>query len=172
MYNSPFNIYSPQASLDRINAQINELEKAKAQYQQQPVQQPITQNFQLAPTNHDAIRYANSLEEVQRNVVIGDTPYFSKDMSVVWVKDTRGNIRTYELTEIVPKDAKDMQIEMLKAEIDELKKGMITNEQPNTNVIQPENAINTTRNDETDGTTVENEKSSSIQKISTSKKGK
>ena len=82
MYNNPFNIYGPQANLDRINAQINELERAKAQFQQ-PMQQPITQNFQLAPTTHDAIRYANSMEEVERNIVIGDTPYFSKDMSEI-----------------------------------------------------------------------------------------
>lgn len=169
MYNNPFNIYAPQDRIDRINAQINELEKAKTQYQQQPT--PITQNFQLAPTNHDAIRYANSLEEVQRNVVIGDTPYFSKDMSVVWIKDTRGNIKTYELTEIIPKDAKDMQIEMLQEKISELER-KIENEQSNTNVIQSKNAINTTRNDETDGTTIESTKSTSFSKISTSKKGK
>ena len=168
MYNNSFGMYSPQANLDRINAQINELEKAKAQYQQPA---PIMQNFQLTTPTHDAIRYANSLEEVQRNIVIGDTPYFSKDMSVVWVKDTRGNIKTYELTEIIPKDAKDMQIEMLQEKINELER-KIEDEQPNANVIQPENAINTTKYDETNGTTIKNEKSSSISKISTSKKGK
>lgn len=168
MYNNPF--YTPQDRLDRINAQINELEKAKAQYQQ-PMQQPITQNFQLAPTNHDAIRYADSLEDVQRNVVIGETPYFSRDMSVVWLKNMKGEIKTYELTEIVPKDAKDIQIEMLQEKINQLER-KIEDEQPNTNVIQSKNAINTTRNDETNGTTIENEKSTSIQKVSTSKKRK
>ena len=35
MYNNPyFNQYNSQPSLDRINAQINELEKMKAQIQQ------------------------------------------------------------------------------------------------------------------------------------------
>lgn len=133
MYNNPYiqNGYNTQANLDRINAQINELEKMRTQMQQ-PIQQPtnLTQNFQLAPTNRDVIRYASSMEEVQRDMVIGDTPYFSKDMSVVWIKNTKGEIKTYELTEIIPKDDKDIQIEMLKAQINEMK-GMIENARSN-----------------------------------------
>lgn len=126
MYNNPY-IYNAQPSVDRINAQINELEKMKSQMQQ-PVQAPtsLTQNFQLAPTNRDVIKYASSIEEVNKDIVIGDTPYFSKDMSVVWIKNTKGEIRTYELNEIVQKDDKDIEIDMLKAQINELK-GMITN---------------------------------------------
>ena len=79
-----YNTYTPQVSLDRINTQIAELEKMRNQMQQ-PIQTPtnLTQNFQLAPTNRDVIKYANSIDEVQRDMVIGDTPYFSKDMSVV-----------------------------------------------------------------------------------------
>ena len=133
MYNNPYmqNGYNTQANLDRINAQINELEKMRTQMQQ-PIQQPtnLTQNFQLAPTNRDVIRYANSMEEVQRDMVIGDTPYFSKDMSVVWIKNTKGEIKTYELKEIIPKDSKDIQIEMLQAQINEMK-GMIENARSN-----------------------------------------
>lgn len=131
MYNNPYmpTTYNQQASLDRINAQINELEKLKQQVQQ-PLQQPtnLTQNFQIAPTNREVIKYANSMEEVQRDLVVGDTPYFSKDMSVVWIKNTKGDIKTYELNEIVPKDKKDIQIEYLQAQIEELKKGMTKNE--------------------------------------------
>jgi len=122
MYNY-MNSYNRQADLDRINAQMNELEKIKAQMQQQPIQPNINQTFQLAPTNREVIRYASNIEEVQRDLVIGDTPYFSKDMSVVWIKNTKGEIKTYELTEIIPKDSKDVEIEYLKAQIEELKKG-------------------------------------------------
>lgn len=127
MYNSYLG--NPQVSLDRINAQINELEKMRNQMQQ-PIQAPtnLTQNFQIAPTNRDVIRYANSIEEVNKDLVMGDTPYFSKDMSVVWIKNTKGEIRTYELSEIIPKDDKDIKIEMLKAEIEQLKKEMGRNE--------------------------------------------
>lgn len=96
------------------------------QQMQQPPAQPtnLTQNFQLAPTSRDVIRYAGSMEEVQRYMVIGETPYFSKDMSVVWIKNPRGEIKTYELNEIVEKDEKDMKIDFLIAQIEELKRGM------------------------------------------------
>lgn len=123
--------YNAQANIDRINAQMAELEEMKKRLQQPPQQQmptSLTQNFQLAPTNREIIRYAGSLEEVQRDMVIGDTPYFSKDMSVVWIKNTKGDIKTYELTEIVPKDEKDIKIDFLMAQIEELKKGMSKNE--------------------------------------------
>ena len=125
MYNNSYLPYNQQPTIDRINAQMAELEKLKQQMQQ-TVQQPtnLTQNFQIAPTNREVIRYASSMEEVQRDMVIGDTPYFSKDMSVVWIKNAKGDIKTYELTEIVPKDNKDLQIEYLQAQIKELRKEM------------------------------------------------
>lgn len=132
MYNNPYAaVYNPQMNIDRLNEQINNLEKMKAQLQQ-PVQPTnLTQNFQIAPTNREVIRYANSLEEVQRDLVIGDTPYFSKDMSVVWIKNTKGEIKTYELSEIEPKDEKDIRIEFLEAQIKELKEGMKVNAKSN-----------------------------------------
>ena len=130
MYNSPYmNPYNTQANIDRLNEQINNLERMKAQMQQ-PQPTNLTQNFQLAPSNRDVIRYANSIDEVQRDMVIGETPYFSKDMSIVWIKNIKGEIKTYELTEIVAKDEKDIQIEMLKAQINEMK-GMIQNARSN-----------------------------------------
>ena len=134
MYNNPYN---QQFNLDRINTQINELERMKSQLQQ-PIQQPtnLTQNFQLAPSNRDVIKYANSMDEVQKDMVVGDTPYFSKDMSVVWIKNTKGEIKTYELTEIIEKDEKDIKIEILQAKIDELERKII-NEPSNEYVNEP-----------------------------------
>ena len=35
-----------------------------------------------------------------------------------------GDIKTYELTEIIPKDDKDIQIELLQTQIEELRKEM------------------------------------------------
>lgn len=170
MYNNPYmNAYNPQATVDRINAQMNELEKMKQQLQQ-PVQQPtnLTQNFQLAPTNRDVIKYASSIEEVRRDMVIGDTPYFSKDMSVVWIKNTKGDIKTYELNEIIPKDEKDLQIDLLMSQIEELK-GMIKHEQSNTNVDEPKIAKDTATIDESVGEPVKKSKPTSFQKIPRSK---
>lgn len=129
MYNSPyFNTYNPQASIDRINAQIAELEKMKQQLPQpNGASTNLTQNFQIAP-NSTTMKYADSIEEVQRDIVVGDTPYFSKDMSVLWVKNTRGDVKSYELNEIIQKDEKDLQIEFLQAQIESMKKEMNKNE--------------------------------------------
>ena len=109
--------YNPQVSVDRINSQIAELEKLKNQI---PQLQPITQNFQLATNN--GIKFANSIDEVKNEYVSIDTPYFSKDMAVLWLKKASGDVKTYELNEIVEKDEKDLKIEFLMAEIEELKK--------------------------------------------------
>ncbi len=152
MYNNP---YFNQPNVDRINNQIAELERLKNQMQQ-PVQ-PITQNFQLAPGTRDSIRYANNIEEVEKDLVIGDTPFFSKDMSVVWIKNIKGEIKSYELIEIINKDDKDIQIEYLKAQIDELKKEVRNNE-GNTNI------------DDATSKSIKDEKSSSISTVRTTKK--
>lgn len=157
MYNNSYlpNYYNQQASLERINEQISQLENLKKQMQQPQPQQPtnLTQNFQLAPTTRDVIRYASSMEEVQRDMVIGDTPYFSKDMSVVWIKNIKGEIKTYELNEILPKDDKDIKIEYLQAQIEELKKGMNKHES-NANVNESINE------------SIESEKSSNVSSVS------
>lgn len=170
MYNNMYG-FNSVPSVDRIDAQINELKKIKEQMQK-PVQPPtsLTQNFQLAPTTRETLKYAESIDEVQNDVAVGDVPYFSKDMSVLWLKNSKGVIKTYELNEIIPKDEKDLQIEFLQAQIDELKKGINNNEQCDSNVISEEDSTNTSRNDESTGTTTEKSKSTSIQRVSTSKK--
>ena len=156
------NPYNPQISVDRINNQIAELEKMKTQIQQ-PIQPPtsLTQNFQIAPTNRETIRYANNIEEVQKELVIGDTPYFSKDMTVLWVKNNKGDIKSYELSEIIPKDAKDMQIELLQAQINELK-GKIENDANVTNANAKQDETDTSTNDGATRTATKKNKSTSV----------
>jgi len=126
MYN---NYLSPQ---ERIDMQIKELEKMRQNIPQAP--QPITQNFSMMP--QAPMRFANSIDDVKREMVIGDTPYFSKDMSIVWVKGVKGDVKTYELNEIVPKDNKDLQIEYLQAQIEELRNEMKKNERTN-DIVEP-----------------------------------
>ena len=168
MFNS-YPMYNPQASIDRINTQIAELEKMKAQLPQAPMMpSSLTQNFQISPPNHDVIKYANSIDEVQRDMVIGDTPYFSRDMSIVWIKSTKGDIKSYELTEIIPKDEKDIQIEMLKAKIIEYER--MKDEQFNTNDDTKQISTNAEDDDEPTGTATKENKSSGISRASTSKR--
>lgn len=121
-----FNYYNPQLSIDKIDKQIADLERLKGQIQQ-PIQ-PITQNFQLSP--RESMKFVNSIDEVQKETVYITTPYFSKDMAVLWVKNPSGDIKSYELKEIIEKDEKDLRIDFLMAQIDELKKE-VKNAKPN-----------------------------------------
>lgn len=119
MFNNP---YMQQQNLDRINDQIRQLENIRNQMQQPA---PITQNFQLAPSS--SIRYAKSIEEVDKSPVIGDTPFFSQDMAILWLKSASGEVKTYELKEIIKKDEKDLKIELLMAQIEEMKNNAKSN---------------------------------------------
>lgn len=130
MYNNPYiPTYNSQNVRERIDNQIAQLQQMKDQINNTPVAQPtnLTQNFQIA-SNNNSIRYANSVDEVQKEYISADTPFFSKDLSVLWIKSVNNEIRTFELNEIIPKDSKDLQIEYLQAQIEELKKGMIKDE--------------------------------------------
>ena len=163
MYNNP---YMTNISLnERIDNEIERLKQMKSQVQQPT---PITQNFQLAPT-HNGIKYANTIDDVKKEIVYFDTPFFSKDLSVLWVKNNKGDIKAYELKEIVQKDDKDIQIEYLMEEIDKLK-GMIKNEQYTTNDNGKDVSTSTEYDNETIGEQVKNDKSTSVQRISRSKK--
>ena len=124
MYNSPY--FNQLASVDRIDAQIQELQRQRAQVQQMNTQPSINQTFQLAP-NNNLLKVVDTIEDVKKDLVFGDTPYFSKDMKIVWIKNTKGEIKSYELNEIVQKDEKDLIIDNLKIEIERLK----ANEQSN-----------------------------------------
>ena len=136
MYNNPYySNFNMQQNLDSINNNIAELEKLKAQIQNRQNQPQINQTFQLAPNNQTSMRYANTIEDVNKEMVTGDTPFFSKDLSIVWIKNAKGEVKSYELTEIIIKDDKDIMIESLQSQINELK-GMIKNEH-NANTNEP-----------------------------------
>lgn len=132
MYNNPYIQYNPQTEIDVLNARIGEMEKAKAKLQQQQATLPaINQTFQLSPTGSSSIKYVNSIEDVKKEIIFGDTPFFSKDMSIMWIKNMKGDIKSFELKEIVEKDEKDMLIDALMLQIEDLKKEKNNNEQPN-----------------------------------------
>ena len=122
MYNNPYT-YNTQLERDRIDSQIARLQDMKNQLTQPMAnQQPsINQTFQLAPNGGNSIRYVNSLDEVKKEIVYNDTPFFSNDLSVLWIKNNKGDVRAFELKEIVKKDEKDIIIDSLQLQINELK---------------------------------------------------
>lgn len=108
--------------INQANGQLQQLQNQP----QMPMQQPqIHQNFQLAPnlnTSELESKYANSIEEVKNTFVIKTGIFVNKDFSVLWLKNINGEIRTFSLNEIVEKDVKDIEIEKLKYELDNMKK--------------------------------------------------
>lgn len=124
--------YNPQPNIDRINSQIGELEKLKAQMTQ-PHPTNLTQNFQITPNgSQGGFRLVNNVDDVKREIVIMNTIFLSNDYKNMWIKDVNGNIRPFNIKEIVPKDEKDLIIEDLQRQINELK-GSVRNEQPDEN---------------------------------------
>lgn len=112
--NNQYYIQDLEQMRNKIDSQINQLR----QQNMQPT--PITQNFQLAPNNSN-LKFVNSIEDVQRDIVIADTYFITNDLSSMWLKSTNGNIRSFAIQEIKPKDEKDLMIENLQNQINELK---------------------------------------------------
>lgn len=118
MYNTPFiNPYNSnvgQQNLnDRIDNEIAKLQQMKTHNTNQPA---INQTFQLAP-NSNGIKFVNSIEDIQKEFVICETPFINKDYSNLWIKNAKGEIRIFKLEEIIPKDEKDTIIEDLQKQI-------------------------------------------------------
>ena len=172
MYNNPymnsFNNYNQQSLNERIDTQIAQLNQMKEQIKnnQQPA---INQTFQLAPTNNHSMKFANSINDVNKEIVYNDTPFFSKDLSILWIKNAKGDVKSYELKEIVEKNEKDLLIDALMLQIEDLK-GRLNNETYTRDDYAKQIATNTATNDEPIGTTTKKSKSSSVSKISGSKK--
>lgn len=93
-------------------------------YQQQPA---INQTIQLAPNGNNGIKYVNSIEDVKREFTIVDTAFITNDYKQMYIKNAKGEIRPFEIKEIIPKDEKDILIEKLMSENEKLK-GMINDE--------------------------------------------
>ena len=111
---------------DRIDSQIQQVQQQQQNMNQIPMQQPtnLTQNFQLAPTTqNNNFKIVNNIDEVQKEIVLVDTYFISKDTTQMWIKNSKGDIRVFTIEEIIPKDEKDILIENLQKQIAELKGG-------------------------------------------------
>lgn len=118
MYNNPY-YGSAQVSMDRIDNQIKELENMRTQLQRN-LQPSINQTFQLAP-NNGGIKFVTGVDDVSKELVLTDSLFVDKDFTTMWLKTVKGEIRTYKLEELVQKDEKDLLIEKLQKQIEEMK---------------------------------------------------
>ena len=135
--NNQFYIQDLQNMKDKIDRQMQQIQQFN-QNQMQPQQAPtnLTQNFQLAPnpTNNELeSKYANNIDEVKNTFVMKTGVFINKDFNTLWIKTTNGNIRTFQLNEIIEQDPKDLEIQNLRNEIERMK-GMINYESDNSDV--------------------------------------
>ena len=122
--NNNFYMQDLQSMRDRIDSQLRQLQQQN-QNQQPLAQQPITQNFQIAPqqqiTSDLEGSYAENVDEVKNKFVSKTGIFATNDFSTIWVKDTTGKIRTFRTDEIIELDEKDKEILMLRKQVGDLK---------------------------------------------------
>ena len=131
--NGQYYMQNLQDMRDRID---NQMKQYQQQQMQQPVAQPITQNFQLAPqpTNNEIqAKYVNNIDDVKNTFVMTTGLFVNKEINTLWFKNVNGDIRTFNLQEIIEQDERDLEIQRLRNEIENMK-GMIANESNNSNV--------------------------------------
>lgn len=124
------NGYNPQ--IMNFDKQILEERNKIAELERQKMQALYTpptilnQTIQAGPQSN-GIKYAESIDEVNREMVFVDTLFINKGFTNLWFKNLRGEVKTYLLEEFIPKDEKDIKIENLEKQLNDLKKEITNN---------------------------------------------
>lgn len=110
---------------DRIDRTMQQYQQQQNQFQNQMVpQQPITQNFQLAPMQNASDLIAKvvvGIDDVKNTFVAQNGLFVNKEMNTLWTKNVSGDIKTYTLQEIIEVDPKDVEISNLKQELQNMR---------------------------------------------------
>ena len=118
------NMQDLQNMREKIDRQMQQMQQLNQnQMQQQPVPN-VTQNFQLAPnpnSNELESKYVNNIDEVKGIFVMKTGVFLNKELNTLWIKNINGDIRTFELNEIIPQDPKDIEINNLKKELQRMR---------------------------------------------------
>ena len=142
------NMQDLQNMKERIDKQMQQMQQfnQNQMQNQQPIPQ-INQSFQLAPNpsnNELESKYVNNIDEVKGIFVMKTGVFLNKELNTLWIKNTNGDIRTFELSEIIDIDPKDKEIAMLRQELEKMKE-MISNESNgNSTIIDESNESKTT----------------------------
>lgn len=130
------NMQDLQNMREKIDRQMQQMQQLNQnQMQQQPVPN-VTQNFQLAPNpsnNELESKYVNNIDEVKGIFVMKTGVFLDKDLSTLWIKNTNGTIRTFELNELIEQDPKDIEINNLKQELKRMKEMINYDNESNVN---------------------------------------
>ena len=119
------NMQDLQNMRDKIDRQMQQVQQMNQnQMQQQPQIPQVNQTFQLAPnpsSNELESKYVNNIDEVKGIFVMKTGVFLDKELNTLWIKNTNGDIRTFELNEIIPQDPKDIEINNLKKELQRMR---------------------------------------------------
>lgn len=129
-YGSPYNNIQELYNIrDKMDQQIRNIEQYNQQRQNQ-IPQTVNQTFQITPNQNIQngsdfdCRSVQNDEEVRNALTMRDSIFVNKDMTILWTKNIKGDIRSYSLKEIVNLDPKDQKIQELENEIEKLKEAM------------------------------------------------
>ena len=121
------NLQSLQDMRDRIDSQMKQMQQFNQNQMQQQVPQPqpqIHQSFQLAPQSSFSeiqAKYVSDINDVKNTFVMSLGMFLNKEMTTLWLKNINGEIRTFSLNEIIEQDPKDIEINNLKQELENMK---------------------------------------------------
>ena len=133
--NGQYYMQNLQDMRDRIDNQMKQYQQSQMQMQQPQIPQ-INQNFQITPTtnnNEIQAKYVDNIQDVKNTFVMTTGLFVNKEMNTLWIKNVNGDIRIFNLQEIIEQDAKDLEIQRLRNEIENMK-GMIASESNIANV--------------------------------------
>lgn len=128
-YNPNYIMQEWQSMKDRIDKNMQNYQQVQNQFmqpqQQQSIPQPqIHQSFQLAPQNSFSeiqAKYVSDINDVKNTFVMSLGMFLNKEMTTLWLKNINGEIRTFSLNEIIEQDPKDIEINNLKQELENMK---------------------------------------------------
>ena len=99
----------------------------------------IMDNFRLVKSDV-------TIDEVKNTFVTKTGVFLNKELNTLWIKNTNGDIRTFELNEVIVQDPKDVEIHNLRQELQRMKE-MISNESNvnNSDFNEPNESKTTTK---------------------------
>lgn len=147
--------YNPQTldidrQLQEERNKVAELERKKIAMYAQPT--ILNQTIQAGPQT-SSYKKAESIDDVNREMVFLDTIFVNKAFTNMWLKNPQGKVKTYLLEEIIPKDEKDLRIESLEKQVKEL----LEEKKENANKYTGDNAATTSSISESVSTTTTDE---------------
>lgn len=124
--NNQFYMQDLQNMREKIDRQMQQVQQMNQnQMQNQPIPQPqIHQSFQLAPQSSFSeiqAKYVSDINDVKNTFVMSLGMFLNKEMTTLWLKNINGEIRTFSLNEIIEQDPKDIEINNLKQELENMK---------------------------------------------------